>query len=443
MTNSSKPTGVTLALAFFMVLSAICGAGWYQAHNRAVELSEQRIRDLEQRLTTFIDNKNVAIPSTEKSREIANRASAEVLISRHRPHVIGDRAEVESPDEFEVYRQTQSRMVKSPFVLAAALRNPAIANLELLKGQPHPAKFLEERLEIDFPATEFMRISFDGARSPDAAKIVNAVVTEYLNEVANAENNARTTRIMELEKAHHDLAEQLRTRRAALKKLVANLQTGDKEAITEKQKMMIELNSLLRKERAQKHFELMSARIKLAALEDAADAGAVADLTDKTVEEQLGLHPQISQAQADLDRKRESFDKISKASKNAESAHLIALKNDLQAAQMHLETLKEKTRGIIAEKLRADEAARVQASKLQLRDNLRVTELTIKQLDEEMEKQKVETQQTGQWSLEIETLREDLEQARRIDQRLTEETERLKIELKAGSRVALHREAEA
>jgi hypothetical protein len=288
-----------------------------------------------------------------------------------------------------------------------------------------------------------MRISFIGARSPDAAKIVNAIVTEYLNEVVNAENNARTKRIMELEKAHHDLAEQLRTRRSMLKKLVTNLQTGDREAITEKQKMMIELNSLLRKERAQKHFELMSARIKLAVLEDAGDPIAAADVTDKAVEEQLALHPQISQAQAELDRKREKVDHLANQFKDPAHASLVTSRNDLQAAQKNLEVLKEKTRGVIAEKLRADEAARVQASKSQLRDTVRVTELTIKQLDDEMDKQKVETQQTGQWSLEIESLREDLEQAKRIDQRLTEETERLKIEMKAGSRVALYREADA
>ena len=84
-------------------------------------------------------------------------------------------------------------MVKSPFVLSAALRDPAIANLELLKDQPQPFKFLEDRLEVDFPATEFMRNSFNGARSPDAVKIVNAVVTEYLNEVVNAENNTQNS----------------------------------------------------------------------------------------------------------------------------------------------------------------------------------------------------------------------------------------------------------
>ena len=60
-----------------------------------------------------------------------------------------------------------------------------------------------------------------------------------------------------------------------------------------------------------------------------------------------------------------------------------------------------------------------------------------------MDKQKIETQQAGEWSLEVETLREDIEQSRNIDQRLTEEIERLKVELKAESRVVLYREADA
>src|SRR4029077_18386792 len=104
------------------------------------------------------------------------------------------------------------------------------------------------------------------------------------------------------------------------------------------------------------------------------------------------------------------------------------------AAQKNLESLQEKIRVVVADKLRAEASARVEASRSQLRDSVRVAELTIKQLDDEMDKQKVETQQTGEWSLEVETLREDLEQAKAIDQRLTNAIGRLKMELKAEPR---------
>jgi hypothetical protein len=409
MTNSSKPPSVTVVLAFFIALSVIFGAGWFQASLR--------------------------------STAIADRVSAEVFISRHRPRVIGD-PEIEPAEVFEIYRQTQGRMVKSQFVLSAVLRNPAIANLELLKEQPQPFKFLEERLEVDFPATEFMRISFDGARSPDAAKIVNAVVTEYLNEVVNSENNARNKRLADLERAHRELSEQLRTRRTTLKKLVKNLQTGDKESLTEKQKMMIELHSALRKERAQRHIDLMNARIRLAAFEEAAKLNPEAEIPEAVVDEQLAVDTEIQRIQTEIKRRQETLDVVAKTSKDPQSATVTNAQASLEEARKSLELLKEKTRLTIVERLRNEALTRAQASKAELRDSVRVAELTIRQLDDEMDRQKVETQQTGEWSLEVETLREDLEQAKAIDQQLTEQIERLKIEMRAEPRVVPYREAD-
>ena len=443
MTTSSKLAGVTVALAFFMVLSAICGAGWYQAHNHVEELTEQRIRDLEQRLTAFMEYKGIPVTDADKSRAIANRAFAEVLIFRQRPRLIGDQQDIESREQFEVYRQTQARMIKSPFVLAAALRNPAIANLNLLKDQPHPEKILEERLEVDFPATEFMRISFNGARSPDAAKIVNAVVTEYLNEVVNAENNARNSRIIELEKAHRELSEQLRTRRTQLKKLVKNLQTGDREALSEKQKSMIELHSALRKERTQRHLDLMNARIRLAAFDQAGKSNQDGEIPESGIDDQLVADAEIQRGQADIKRRQETVDTIAKTTKDTQGTMLVKAKHDLEAGAE--ESRSSERQGPVDDRRQTADRSKGRGWRFssQLLDSVRVAELTIKQIDDEMEKQKVETQQTGEWSLEIEALRGDVEQEKAIDQRLTDEMQRLKIEMKAGSRVTLYREADA
>jgi hypothetical protein len=308
----------------------------------------------------------------EKSLAIAkNRAYAEVLIKVHPHRLLPGSLEFELPaQDFEVYRQTQVRMVKSPFVLSAVLRDPAIANLKLLKGQPQPFEFLEERLEVDLPATQFMRISFDGARSPDAAKIVNAVATEYLNEFANSENNVMNRRISELEKAHHDLNEQLRSKKHALRKLSA-LQTDTPGVLSEHQ-MMIELHAALRKQRVQMHLELASAR------------AAIAAEKERVVRTANPASPEIGD----------------------------------------------------------DTRAKTQTLPSQLADRVRLAELTIQQLGEEMQKCKVAIKPSHDPSLEVETLQQQIEQIQKIDQRITETIELLKIETKAESRVVLYRPAE-
>jgi hypothetical protein len=309
----------------------------------------------------------------EKSRAIEkNRAYAEFLVLGNPHHLLPGSLGLELPaQDFEVYRQTQARMIKSPFVLSAVLRDPMITRLNLLKDEPHPFEFLEERLEVDFPATEFMRVSFNGARTRDAVTVVNAVAAEYLNEVVNAQNNLINRRISELEKLHHDLNEQLRSKKQTLRKLSSFLQTDNPGALTEQQ-MMIELHAALRKQRVQMHLELASARAALAA--------------DK--------------------------ERVVRTANPASS------------------DIGEDTR------------AKTQTLPSQLADRVRLAELTIQHLGEEMQKCKVETRQSHVPSLEVETLQEEIEQIKKIDQRITETIEYLKIETRAESRVVLYREAE-
>jgi capsular exopolysaccharide synthesis family protein len=352
----------------------------------------------------------------------------------------------ESRTQFEVYRQTQSRMVKSPFVLNAALRNPEIARMSILRDEPFPFEWLEKNVQVTNPATEFLRVSLAGGDPKEVAKIVNAITTEYLNEVVNSENNARTKRISELDKAHHDMSEQLRTRRATLKKLVTNLQTGDAAALSEKQKMMIELHSQLRRERAQKHFDLMSARIRLVALEDGKAPDDDLEIPEPVIEAQLALHDDVKSAEADIKRKQKMLGEHEKTSLKTkdgkEHPRMAGVRRDVEVAENSLQLAKTRLRPQIVEKIRAETRGRSQMSAATLKSTIRELELTLKELDNELEKQKVEVQQTGTWSLEVETLREDIAQATSIDQRLTEETERLKIETHAEQRVLLYREAE-
>lgn len=365
-----------------------------------------------------------------------NRSFAEVRILRRNPNLLFDNQPVESKEEFEIYRQTQARMVKSQFVLNAVLRDPEIARSELLKDEPHPLNYLEEHIEVDFPASEFMRISFAGEASRDAAMLVNAIVNEYLSEVVNLENNANNKRISELEKAHRDLEEQIRTRKNTLKRLVKSLQTGDSVAHTEKQKMMMEQLAIFRNERPRLQLELMNARIKLAAAED--NAASEPAIPEATVELRLAQKQPVQQLESKIAVLEQEL---------AESESISGDNSDLQRRLASLETnlaaLKSKLRPAIVKQLQADAFAEYQAETKKLNGTVRVLSAAIRQLDEELDKHKIETSQTGDWSLEVEALKEDLDQAKEIDKRLTTEIEQLKVELKAESRVVQFRMAES
>lgn len=367
-----------------------------------------------------------------------NRIFAEVRILRRAPYLVFDDQHAESKEEFEIYRQTQARMVKGQFVLNAVLRDPEISRSNLLKDEPHPMRYLEEHLEVDFPASEFMRISFAGETSRDVAVIINSVVREYINEVANSENDARNKRISELDKAHREIEEHLRARKSTLKRLVKNLQTGDSVMLTEKQKMMMELLAVIRNERARLHLELMNARIKLAAIAETGDIPDEPVIPEATVETRIAEKPQVQQLELKIAVLEQEL-----AESEARSGDDPELKGRLAAFEKTLETLKSKLRPAIVKQLQAAAVAQPQAERAALAETVRVIEMTIKELDDQLDRHQLEPTRTGEWSLEVEQLKDDLIQAKEIDQRLTTEIEHLKIELKAESRVHKYREAEA
>src|SRR5262245_42638523 len=112
------------------------------------------------------------------------RAYAEVRVRHFTPRLLSRPNEpIEEP--FEIYRNAQLRFIKSPFVLTPALRS--INELQIIRQQPDALKFLEEHIEVDVLAEEFLVVSFDGPRSDETAKIVNAVISAYLEEVVFAE----------------------------------------------------------------------------------------------------------------------------------------------------------------------------------------------------------------------------------------------------------------
>ena len=57
-----------------------------------------------------------------------------------------------NPQSFETLKKTQLALLKSDFVLTSAIRKPGIASLSVLAGEPDAVEWLQENLEVEFPA---------------------------------------------------------------------------------------------------------------------------------------------------------------------------------------------------------------------------------------------------------------------------------------------------
>jgi hypothetical protein len=83
--------------------------------------------------------------------------------------------------EFEILKKTQLALLRSNFVLQAAIRDPRIAGLSALTGQSDPVEWLQEDLVVQFPQNgEILEITLSGDELPEElVKIVDAVAKAY------------------------------------------------------------------------------------------------------------------------------------------------------------------------------------------------------------------------------------------------------------------------
>lgn len=132
------------------------------------------------------------------------------------------------PHEYELFQKTQVELIKSYFVLQAALRNPDIVSLPILASYDDPVAWLQDNVEVEFlNGSELLAIRLRGAESDadDLRRVVDAVAEAYKDEAVFQERQrrlkARDMKARNLAQLNEELSDKVATL-AALKEDVAN-----------------------------------------------------------------------------------------------------------------------------------------------------------------------------------------------------------------------------
>jgi capsular polysaccharide biosynthesis protein len=217
-------------------------------------------------------------------------AFALLKLASKEPRLVFQTAETES--DFFTYQKTQKALIRSRFVLNAALRIPGISDLSLIRAQAYPLQWLEKNVEVDsYNSPEILRIGLTGDHPEQLSKIVNAVKDAYLNEVVLAERKARIARLSDLERIFEQTEDKVRSKEQRVENLAKQLGSGDIKALSFKQQMALEHFSLLKREHARVRFELMRAEIHRTAVSELDSVILPASKDDKTT----SLRPQSDQ----------------------------------------------------------------------------------------------------------------------------------------------------
>lgn len=374
---------------------------------------------------------------------------SELRISSVGQKILFNTAETQS--NFSTYKQTQAKLITSPFVLTTALRDENISKLPLLQPEQNPVHWLEKEIQISSPGEEFIRITLEGDRPQDLAKIVQAVADAFLEEVVNKERTDRQDRLRKLEEFSRTINEELRIKQLQMRQLAESLKTTDPETLSVKRQMEYEYFGQIREEFTKLRFDLMQANLQLSAREkNEPRNGQFNDdqsTTPKTVQEilvsesllneRIGIDPEYKRVEANI---RDLEWKISDRLQRLGSKHPDLVRTEGQLGRFNelLVEVKENIKKRILIEAQANEDATL----AQLRSRVKLLEVEKAHLETELDAWKEQEQGVGAQSFELEALKVDILHTEDTASRFRNEIEALTIEIQAPQRITLHRKAE-
>ncbi len=383
----------------------------------------------------------------------------------------------ETNADFGTYRRTQMALIKSRFVVNAALRKPNIAALATVRKQAFPVQWLEESLVVDaYDSPEILRISLTGDEPTELAEIVNAVKDAYLEEVVNAERKQRIARLNDLERIFETTEEKVRLKEKRVNDLAQELGTGDVQALTIKQQMAMEYFAQLRREHARVRFDLMREQVGEQAAASSEDptltapgdtpspssTGASKDIgtspangiavkpprspaaaakvedefeTEPSVKsEATGIagaasveDPRVASSQRRAKQLKDLISRYEKQVVNKNHPTLLAYRKELEELQMPMVD---------------EETVETASGKPKRRSRLDILKRQEQLLREELDKYSALVKNIGTSSFELESMKDDIEQVAKTSNKVGAEMEALRIELQSPTRISMLQEAE-
>lgn len=394
-------------------------------------------------------------------------AFALLRVASVEPRLVFQTAETNS--DFATYRRTQMALIKSRFVLNAALRKPSVAALPMVRKQTHPVQWLEDAVQVDsYDSPEILRISLTGDEPTELAEIVNAVRDAYLEEVVNADRKQRIARLNDLERIFEQTEDKVRLKEKRVNDLAQELGTGDAQALTIKQQMAMEYFAQLRREHARVRFELMREQVgdqAAASVEEdsltAPGDGPAAKDNGKTAASGVVIKPPRSPgAVATLDIESQAQESAGGSKPSAGVGDDSALGVTPRRIKQLKELISRFEKQVVnknhptllafrkeLEELQAQATEEVADSVTSPGHPKRRTRLDLLKrqeqlLREELDKYSALVKNIGRSSFELESMKSDIEQVEKVSNKVGTEMESLRIELQSQSRIAALQEAE-
>jgi len=344
--------------------------------------------------------------------------------------------------ELEAYKKTQLQLMRSPYVLQAALRKPGIEQLEtLLETENDQVGWLSRKLQVVAPPeSEVVQVKLRGKNAQDVAKIVNAVTSSFLDDVVNKDRSEKLTRRDALEKKFKENMSQQRERRETLNNLARTLGTRDSSEVATQRGLLMDHVSTLRGllTQTQREIKAIDAELSLAEARASGEISAEEAVPEEMVLAVLARDPQMVELKDRLALLEEaiSFQEQRSARGLSEPA-VRRLRSQGQELLARIELRQQELRPAVVSQLMLETVGHRVEAPVVLRKRREMLSKTVEETSKEFDQLSKEVTELGKANADMDARKIELEHLQRVTDQIGIELESSAIDLNMPNRVTL------
>ena len=343
---------------------------------------------------------------------LSSSITAMVHVQPEQTDVMEDQKEI-SPQQLEIFLETQASQIKSAFVLRSALTPNKISQLNaVVKEEPDPITWLQEELRVSFQGENIV-VSFDGEEdSEEMKKIVDAVLEAYKAEVLGKENMLSQEMREKMAKLHEELLTELEAKINKYQTLSQELGGAESEVASSQLKLLVnEIAQIQRQIIIQKQTLVEISVNRALAEQEAKSVTAV----EQMVAQELEKDPMIANFKAEEYNYTVQIRALKARSKRGASPQIKSLENSLAQLRRESSEYLRQTKAQIRESVKRapnDFLARVMMEYKLRKANI---ESELAKLEAQYEEKKEEIQQKGIRNSDLSILESEIEQLQEIE----------------------------
>jgi capsular exopolysaccharide synthesis family protein len=364
---------------------------------------------------------------------VSGGAQAQLQVNAVKPWVFAP----EPAGDFNLFKRTQSMLVRNRIVIEPTLQKPNVAALKMVKTMPDPVKTLEGSMGAEYGAgSEVLYVTLGSKEDEleDARTLLNEIIDTYLSQRYKQSVSYRRLEI--LQKLQQPVLERIRKKGPTLQALLAALNMRDTHMIQltharALKELQMEENLLL-----DQKIKNQTDRFELEQYQEQLKQLAQIPVTPEEVEAALNLHDDFRLLREKVAEDKANLEKMSSAFAGGKSNKAYEqLRREVRAMENRLDGLRAKLQEETRNRIRQDREGKVVAEIQRLEGILYLRGKSEQWLTRSIETLQNATRMVGESNAEIEDIKNEIAKDRDVAGRLAEQIENLEVEMQAPDRV--------